>query len=358
MTQAVALAQQASTGVSPGFKNRIINGAMTIDQRNAGASGTASGYTVDRWQYAATQASKGTWQQNAGSVTAPAGFTNYLGFTSSSAYSVGATDYFYIVQYIEGYNMADLNWGSANAKTVTLSAWVRSSLTGTFGGSLVNWNGNYSYPFSYTISSANTWTQISVTITGPTAGTWAGATNAGALQVYFSLGTGSTYSGTAGSWSANYYGSATGATSVVGTNGATFYITGCQLEVGSTATSFDYLDYGRSLIQCQRYFQTWLKGTGTGTLPYWGSSGGGTTGVEGPFALLQQMRTTPTYTINALELYDGGASTYVVTAVVNFGSSNQTPRLGFSVASGLTSNRLYYVLPSNINAYFFASAEL
>jgi hypothetical protein len=358
MTQAVALAQQASTGVSQGFKNRIINGAMTIDQRNAGASVTpASGsYTLDRWQTVASQASKFSVQQNAGSVTPPAGFTNYLGITSLSAYTVGSSELFNFLQNIEGFNVADLGWGTANAKTVTLSFQVYSSLTGTFGGAFNN-GGSRSYPFTYSIPTANTWTSISITVAGDTSGTW-GKTNSNGIQIWFSLGCGSSQSGTAGAWSGSNFVSATGATSVVGTNGATFYITGVQLEVGSTATSFDYLDYGRSLIQCQRYFQTWLKGTGTGTLPYWGSSGGGTTGVEGPFALLQQMRTTPTYTINALELYDGGASTYVVTAVVNFGSSNQTPRLGFSVASGLTSNRLYYVLPSNINAYFFASAEL
>jgi len=268
MTQAVALAQQASTGVSPGFRNRIINGAMVIDQRNAGASGSSNTYTVDRWQLASNVSGKLTWQQNQGSVTPPAGFSNYLGFTSSSAYSVGASEYFFINQNIEGYNWCDLNWGSANAKTVTLSFWVRSSLTGTFGGALVNWAGNYSYPFSYTISAANTWEQKSITIAGPTAGTWVGATNGGSLQIYISLGTGSSLSGTAGSWSANLYGSATGATSVVGTNGATFYITGVQLEVGSTATSFDYRPYGTELALCQRYY--WKANMGSGGEVYGG----------------------------------------------------------------------------------------
>jgi hypothetical protein len=311
MTQAVALAQQASTGVSPGFRNRIINGAMVIDQRNAGASGTGGTYMVDRWQYAATQASKGTWQQNAGSVTPPPGFTNYLGFTSSSAYSVASADYFYFYQPIEGYNWADLNWGSANAKTVTLSAWVRSSLTGTFGGSLVNWAGNYSHPFSYTISSANTWTQISVTITGPTAGTWVGATNGGALQVYFSLGTGSTYSGTAGSWSANYYGSATGAVSVVGTNGATFYITGVQLEVGSTATSFDYRSYGQELILCQRYYFQIAD-----SYAYFAGKQQGTTECYFTVQAPVSMRATPTPTL--------GAGTKFVFAQSGFSSSTST----------------------------------
>ena len=242
------------------MKNRLINGAMAINQRGSSSYGTGV-YTLDRWQALATQSSKYTVGQNAGSVTPPAGFPNYLGVTSSSAYSVGATDYFYINQNIEGYNWADLNWGSANAKTVTLSAWVYSSLTGTFGGSLVNWAGNYSYPFTYSIPVANTWTQISVTIAGPTSGTWAGATNAGALQLYFSLGTGTTYSGTAGSWSANYYGSATGAVSVVGTSGATWYVTGVQLEVGSSATGFEYVNYQTSLANCQRYFYMAANGS-------------------------------------------------------------------------------------------------
>ena len=254
MTQAVALAQQASTGVSPGFRNRIINGAMVIDQRNAGASGTGnSNYTVDRWQYYGSQASKVTWQQNAGSVTPPAGFTNYLGVTSSSAYSILTGDYFGIQQGIEGYNVADLNWGTANAKTITLSFWVRSSLTGTFGGALNNSGSSRSYPFTYTISAANTWEQKSVTIAGDTSGTWL-TTNGAGLTVNFGLGMGTTFSGTAGVWASANYVSATGATSVVGTNGATFYITGVQLEVGSTATSFDYRPYGTELGLCQRYY--------------------------------------------------------------------------------------------------------
>ena len=239
------------------MKNRLINGAMVIDQRNAGATVTPTSgqYLVDRFYAGLTQASKFTAQQNAGSVTPPVGFTNYLGLTSSSAYSITSTDYFAIGQAIEGFNTADLGWGTADAKTVTLSFQVRSSLTGTFGGSLYNSAFNYSYPFSYSIPVANTWTTISVTIAGPTSGTWIGATNGAGLRIVFSLGAGSTYSGTAGSWSANGYLSATGATSVVGTNGATFYITGVQLEVGTSATGFEYVNYQTSLANCQRYYE-------------------------------------------------------------------------------------------------------
>ena len=239
------------------FKNRIINGAMQIDQRNAGASVTPTTdglYSLDRWQYSISQASKFSIQQDAGAVTPPAGFTDYLGVTSLSAYSVVASDLFVIQQNIEGFNVADLGWGTANAKTVTLSFWVRSSLTGTFGGSLRNNASDRSYPYSYTISAANTWEYKTVTIAGDTTGTWL-TTNGTGLRVTFSLGMGSTRSGTAGAWAAGSFWSATGATSVVGTNGATFYITGVQLEVGSTATSFDYRPYSQELALCQRYYQ-------------------------------------------------------------------------------------------------------
>jgi hypothetical protein len=241
------------------MKNRIINGAMVIDQRNAGASVTPtsiySQYTIDRWVYIFDVASKISIQQNAGSVTPPVGFTNYLGMTSLSAYAVAAGNILSIGQYIEGYNVADLAWGTANAKTVTLSFWAYSSLTGTFGGSVRNGANNRSYPFSYSIPVANTWTQISVTIPGDTSGTWA-TNNTSGPQITWGLGVGSTLSGAAGSWSSNNYISATGATNIAATNGATFYITGVQLEVGSIATGYEYRQYGQELALCQRYYST------------------------------------------------------------------------------------------------------
>jgi hypothetical protein len=237
------------------FRNRIINGDMRIDQRNAGASVTpVSGqYTLDRWMATLTQSSKFTVQRNAAAVTPPVGFTNYLGVTSSSAYSVLTGDTFIISQQIEGFNVADLAWGTANAQTVTLSFWVRSSLTGTFGGCLLNSAGNRSYPFSYTVSSANTWEKETITIAGDTSGTWVTDNGIG-MYVRFGLGSGATFSGTAGAWAAGNFAQPTGSTSVVGTSGATFYITGIQLEKGSTATSFDYRPYGTELALCQRYY--------------------------------------------------------------------------------------------------------
>jgi hypothetical protein len=236
------------------MKSRIINGAMVIDQRNAGASvSNPTAYTLDRWTTAITQASKITIQQNAGAVTLPIGFNKYLGVTSTSAYSVLTGDTFLVEQLIEGYNTSDLGFGTANASAVTLSFKVYSSLTGTFGGSLSNNDGSRTYPFTYSISTVNTWTSISVTIAGDTSGTWIGATNGIGIRVRFGLGSGATYSGTAGAWASANYVQPTSTVSVVGTSGATFYITGVQLEKGSTATSFDYRPYGTELALCQRY---------------------------------------------------------------------------------------------------------
>jgi hypothetical protein len=237
-----------------GFKNRIINGAMMIDQRNAGASVTptvTNTYTLDRWVAQLSAASKYSVQQ---SSTAPAGFINSMLVTSLAATSVGSTDYYAMRQMVEGLNVSDFAWGTASAAPITISFWVRSSLTGTFGGVVSNNAENRCYPFTYTISAANTWEQKSITIAGDQSGTWL-TTNGIGLRLIFGLGVGSTYSGTAGAWSSSLYLTATGATSVVGTSGATFYITGVQLEKGSTATSFDYRPYGTELALCQRYYE-------------------------------------------------------------------------------------------------------
>ena len=337
-----------------GFKNRIINGGMVIDQRNAGASVTpgAGYYTLDRWLFYVSQASKFTTQQTPSSTETgyatrvAAGFTNYLACTSSSAYSLGAGDQFFLAQKIEGFNFADLAWGTSNAKTCTLSFLVYSSLTGTFGGSLQNAALNRCYPFSYTIPTANTWTQISVTIQGDTTGTWIGATNGVGLNVNFSLGTGTSYSATAGVWnSTSYVTSVTGAVSVVGTSGATWYVTGVQFEVGSQATSFDFRDYGRELILCQRYFTTFL-----GNNAYERAGFGLAIGTASASIGLSQpvaMRVIPSISYSgSLYLYNGIGFNSITSFTTDSPAINYSTIVA-NVASGLVSGSAYQLISAN-----------
>jgi hypothetical protein len=346
--QTGTIATTVDAGNYYAFKNRIINGNMAIDQRNAGASVTANDgiYTLDRWTYSAWQNGKGTIQQNAGSVTTPAGFSKYLGFTSTSAYTVGAGENFGIQQRIEGFNFADLNWGTASASTVTLSFQVYSSLTGTFGGAIQNSAQNRSYPFSFTISSANTWTQISITIAGDTTGTWVGATNGIGAILMFNLGAGASYSGTANTWQAGAKFAPTGATAVVGTNGATFYITGVQLEKGSVATSFDYRPYGTELQLCQRYCQVY---TNSDTANQRHSTTGwatGTTNVDASFLFKATMRTSPSVsidTIGNLRLSDGAAASTPSSYAILGAVTNSNQALVAFGGSGLTTYRNYWV---------------
>ena len=232
-------------------KNLIINGDMRIDQRYGGdivtpATGT---YTLDRYRAYQNATGKFTVQQ---SSTAPVGFSNSVEITSTSAHTVAANELFLFMQYIEGYNVADLEYGTSDAQTITISFYVRSSLTGTFGGALLNGAEDRNYPFTYTISSANTWERKTVTIAGDTTGTWL-KTNGLGLQVNFSMGMGSSYSGTAGAWASGAKFSATGVTSVVGTSGATWNMTGLQVEKGTTATPFEHIQHGEQLALCQRY---------------------------------------------------------------------------------------------------------
>jgi len=321
---------QATAATGFGFKNRIINGAMVIDQRNAGASVTPTNgsYALDRWSGLLTQASKYTIQQNAGSVTPPVGFSNYLGITSSSAYSVVASDYFSILQKIEGFNSADLGWGTASAQAVTLSFWVRSSLTGTFGGAFTNATTNRSYPFTYTISAANTWEQKTVTIAGDTTGTWVGATNGSGILVVLGLGTGATFSGTAGAWAAGNFFSATGANSVVGTSGATFYITGVQLEKGSTATAFDYRPYGTELTLCQRYYWN----TKDYSVQFF-TMGANTATTTAEFNVLHPilMRASPTVAVNS------------ASSLATYGWTTLTSKTGTSVSFNFADKRKFII---------------
>lgn len=311
MTRSRELAELASAydgGGSLSFRNRIINGDMRIDQRNAGASVTTStggNFIADRWKALCNGLATGKFSarqmngvdsgaSNYEANSTPAGFSHSQKVTSLSAYSVASGDYQAWQYYIEGYNVSDLAWGTAAAAPVTLSFWVKSSLTGTFGGAFSNSAQNRSYAFTYTINNANTWEYKTVTVPGDQSGTWVKDNGIG-LEIYLGLGVGSSLSGTPGSWAGAAYLSATGATSVVATNGATFYITGVQLEAGSVATPFERRPYGTELALCQRYFQKTPDAYAKGVSGIAYSNNALICG----YSLPVQMRADPTFTVSA-----------------------------------------------------------
>jgi hypothetical protein len=307
-----------------GYKNRIINGGMVIDQRNNGGVVTYPGggsvgselYGIDRWAGNSTGSTRFSMQR---STVAPAGFVNSFLITTTTAGTPAAGDFCYFVQYIEGFNCADLAFGTASAATITISFWVRSSLTGTFGGSVANSAGNRRYPFSFVINSANTYEQKTITIAGDTTGTWL-TDNGRGLGVFFNLGTGSSNKGTANAWATSGI-APTGTVDLVSTAGATLYITGVQLERGSNATSFEFRDYGRELMMCQRYFQEYLSTNGaifrangsTGQKYYWM-----------PFSTA--MRVNATMTV--------GTPTYYNMSAASWANSGQDGSEIFVTASG------------------------
>jgi hypothetical protein len=341
--------------ISSVMRNRIINGAMVIDQRNAGASVSTSGsFPVDRFVIGNAVTSF-TAQR---STVAPAGFINSLLYTSTTGGSAGANDRLIIRHRIEGFNWADLGWGTASAKTVTLSFKVRSSLTGTFSGSLRNSNEDRSYPFSFTISSANTFEDKSITIVGDTTGTWETG-NGTAVQLSFDMGSGSSKRTTAGAWAAGDFVGVTGAVSVSATTGATFYITGVQLEVGTQATSFEYRQFGTELSLCQRYYWKNLSVDAFGLVAL-GTADSPSNNQALAYAKYPvTMRSQPTISFSSLRIADGTASP-AITSINQTRNTNDTAGIYFgATAGGLTLGRAVAIQGNNSTTGFIdASAEL
>ena len=315
MTLAVNIAQGASNNVT--FRNRIINGACVIDQRNAGASVSTSGNTfpVDRFKL-----QSGTSVSTMGrSTTAPSGFINSILYTVGTGASPAAGDANRIYHQIEGLNCFNLAWGTSDAQAVTLSFWVRASVTGTYAVGFYGAGATvYSYITTYTISSANTWTYITLTIPGPTVGTWP-TDNSASINVNWDLGTGSTYQSTAGSWTAGTFWATSGSTKIVQTTGATFYITGVQLEAGTTASPFEYRQYGTELALCQRYYQQY---SGSGNMVGAGLMQSATTAYRWGFPLGIAMRAVPTMTFNGDVRVWGGSGPNVASATSTISSQN------------------------------------
>jgi hypothetical protein len=241
-----------------GFKNRIINGDMRIDQRGVTQTNPNPAYVTDRWNAVAYGSCT-----VAQSSTAPTGFTNSILWTTTTASAPSSGQWGVINQGIEGYNVADLGWGAAGAQSVMLSFWVRASATGTYSVGIGNattpsnlpGTQTRSFVSTFTVNAVNTWEQKTIPITGDTAGTWL-KTNGLGVCVTFDCGSGSNYqTSTLNSWQAGAYWRATGSNGIGNTSSGTLYITGVQLEKGSTATAFDYRNYGHELMLCQRYYE-------------------------------------------------------------------------------------------------------
>ena len=349
MSKARELAELGAVYDSGALSNRnlFINGAMTVSQRGTSdASISDNEFVVDRYSLRTSNAG---WYAADQSTDVPTGFSNSLKITSNGANTPAAGAYIFFTQKIEGFNSAHLEFGTSNAKTITISFHIKSSLTGTFGGSIRNSAQNRSYPFSFTISSANTWEYKTVTIAGDTTGTWIGSTNGIGLDVIFNLGSGTNNQGTAGAWAAAGYLKPTGAVNLVETSGATLFLTGLQLELGTEATPFEHRSFGQELERCQRYYyKTYnsdvVPGTNTaiGTVSLTATSttygfGGGRTPVymrANPTAVVYSQ----TGTVGSVSAAGGG----------NVGSSaaadqaSQGGWLGVQFSSGLSAGTMYY----------------
>ena len=281
---------RGTLNVGAGSPNLVINGAMQIHQRGGTITlGTGLTTTLDRMTFYKSHGGTNTVEQSA---DAPVGFANSLkAITTVADSSVSATDRVALLYRMEGLDASRLEFGTANAQTITISFYVRSSITGTHGGAVGNGSDNRAYPFTYTISSADTWERKSITVAGDTSGTWA-TTNARSLQVAWGLGVGSTYSGTAGAWESADRNSATGATTgVLTTANATWYITGIQIEIGSQASDFQHRSFAEELELCKRYYQ--VSGSIKG-LPMVRYEGTGNGKAYSNWRLIPEMRATPT----------------------------------------------------------------
>jgi hypothetical protein len=329
----------AGLGMGMGFRNRIINGAMAIDQRNAGASKSVSGaenvYTLDRWAAGAIGGGSFTVQQ---SSTVPEGFANSLVVTvTGTDTSLATNDRYSFYQYIEGFNTADLNFGLSTAQSVTISFRVRSSVTGNFGVYISNSAFNRTIANTFTVNSVDTWETKTITFSGDITGTWQ-KTNSIGIVLGIQLSAGTDYQGTANTWTAGAVFTTSSQTNFMATNGATFYITGVQLEKGSTATAFDYRPYGTELQLCQRYY--WIINS-----PQFGGAGETQVGMftfqgtNTAYVILQnpvQMRGAPIISVSGNFQWTQNGTQTGVTNISGVLSNPYNDMLGINVISGLT----------------------
>jgi hypothetical protein len=284
-------------GASLHYRNRIINGDMSVDQRNGGnqiAMPLGAPYIIDRWKFGNGNAvpSKG----NLGQVlltSPPAGFPFLyrLVFTTTVAYAPVANDPIRFSQFVEGYNFNDAQWGTANAQLIVLEFWAVVGSAGAYAVALQNAAATRSFVSTFTISAAGTWTKVRLNIPGDTGGTWAVASNAPAFCLMFPLCIGSTYqTSTLNAWQDGQFYSTSGAVNVLGAVNASLSITGVALMVGAAAANAEpeFRKYSDNLIDCQRYYQ------GFSSVRVSGWQGNANGPVFGAFLISPQLRAAPT----------------------------------------------------------------
>ena len=257
-----------------GRKNLLMNPGFTVFQRSLpGSLAAITGsyiYVMDRWfgrgedSSAVFNVAQTDIQNEGQNVHAS------LKVTVTTSTTPGSGDVFQVGQFIEGKNINHVNLGNSDCKPLTLSFYVKSSITGTHSGSVMNNARDRSFPFTYTISSADTWEKKTISIPAITVGTWERGTSIG-LRVYWDMGTGSGKRAAAGSWINARAVGVTGAVQLVTTNSATWSLHSPQLEVGTTATDFEERSFTEEEAICQRYFQRYVNPCCTGVIPDNGS---------------------------------------------------------------------------------------
>jgi hypothetical protein len=323
------------------FRNRIINGDMRIAQRatSVASAGGAGGVcsTVDRFGLYLNSAAVVSEAQ----VTdAPTGFTNSVKYTVTTAdTSVAAGDYILPFQRIEGNNIADLSWGTASAKTVTLSFWVKSSKTGIYYVGFRNGSFARSYAAPYTISASNTWEYKTINVPGETTGTWT-TDNSEGLGVFWWLMGGSDFNASSiSTWVSANTTKFSNQVNWADTVGATFQITGVQLEAGTAATAFERRPFGTELALCQRY--TWVTNSDSIST----GIGNGGTNPWCNIVIPIPMRATPTLTVTGQLCISDQVSVDAFAASPSITDSNISSVGGRVRIAGwgvtLTSNRVY-----------------
>jgi hypothetical protein len=341
-----------------GFRNRIINGDMRISQRNANNSVTwnnSNGYSLDRYfTYASNGGGVFTTQQ---STDAPTDFTNSLTVTVTTAdTSLGTGDVYFLQQKIEGFNAADLNWGTASAKTITVSFWIKSSLTGSFPFTIIDSGGGSdyrSYGALYTINSANTWEYKTITIPGDTSGSAWFKDNRVGMQITWGLGGGTNYVVSPNTWTANKEAyKVTGDTNVIGTLNATWRLTGVQVEVGSTATPFERRPFGTELQLAQRYCQMFSATEWNDAYRrYANVLLNNTTSYNGIVNLLVKMRATPSLTTSgSFSLWNGSFLSSVSAPTIASAAADLVDITGSNGAG--TQGAIFHLLSNNNNTSF------